>query len=163
MKKIPLTQGQFAIVDDEDYDRLSEYKWRVNKSGRVFYAVRDCYLNKKRESISMARSLVCPDNGMEVDHINRNPLDNRRNNIRVCTRQENSRNRGIPAHNTSGYKGVRWHNQANKWMAVLGIDGKLVYFGFYTCIVKAAKAHDAAAREHFGEFACLNFPRSKNE
>jgi len=91
-----------------------------------------------------------------IDHINQNKLNNRRNNLRVCSRSENGANRSIPKTNTSGYKGV--YRIKNKWMAQIGIKNKSIYLGCFDEKVDAAIAYDTAATKAFGAFARLNFP-----
>lgn len=159
-KLIPLSKGQFAIVDDEDYDWLTRWKWRIRiKKDRpnIFYVIRSA----KNGPISMHRTIL-PDipAGMEIDHINGNPLDNRRSNLRICTHRQNACNRKKMSQ-TSQYKGVTWNKRSSKWQAQVMSHQKMFYLGLFTSEFDAAKAYDAAARKHFGEFARLNFPESE--
>ena len=105
MKKIKLTQDKWALVDDEDYDRLNEHKWCAvwMTSDSKFRGKRSSPRESsgKRKSIYMHREITNAPKGMHVDHINGNPLDNRKENLRVCTNQEKQMNRGIPKNNTS--------------------------------------------------------------
>jgi hypothetical protein len=145
MKKIPLTQGKFTIVDDVDYPELFKYKWRCN-----------CGYASRGRGIHMHRLIMdCP-SSLQVDHINLDTLDNRKCNLRLCTNAQNQHNTQLRKDNTSGYKGVSW--QVYKWTAGLKIEGKRVHLGYYFCLIKAAKAYDKAAKEAYGEFARLNFP-----
>jgi len=95
---------------------------------------------------------------MHVDHINGNPLDNRKSNLRICTHAENSNNTGPRKNNTSGYKGVYWAKRNKRWLAQITHNGKQVYIGHYKDKEEAARAYDAKAKEFQGEFAYLNFP-----
>lgn len=93
MKKIPLTQGHFAIVDDADYEWLNQWKWRAKKAAYLSYAARSVRVNGKTETVYMHRLIMdCP-KGKEVDHANRVTFDNRRDNLRICERSENQKNR----------------------------------------------------------------------
>ena len=153
-KLIPLTQGRFAIVDADDYDQLSQYKWYAIKTPKTYYAAR----SSKRKNIRMHRLITSAPKGLFVDHIKHNGLDNRKTNLRLCTRRQNNRNRR-PCNKTSKYKGVCWNKHAKKFMASISIDGKNKTLGYFDDQVDAAKAYDKAAKKLFGEFAYLNFPK----
>ena len=157
-KLIPLTQGKFAIVDAEDYDRLSKYKWCANKSRRSYYAVRS---NGQRQ-IRMHRMITSAPKGLFVDHINHNGLDNRKTNLRLCTESQNNLNRR-PYGKTSRYKGVSRHKKTNRYLAAICYQGKRFHLGTFRDEVDAAKAYDKKARELFGQFAYLNFPEEVRE
>lgn len=157
MKRIPLSQGKYALVDDADYERVSQYKWYCTNG----YAVRReqrVHGGKKRiKAFRMHREIIDAPPGLDVDHINRNRLDNRRDNLRFATPTQNAINRG-PQPGTSRFKGVSWFKLNNVWRAKIGINGEKVHIGCYDNEIEAAKAYDDAAHEHFGEFAYLNFP-----
>lgn len=150
MREIPLTRGFVALVDDADYEWINQCRWKINTYG---YAFRQT----KTETISMHRLIADTPKGMECDHINHEKLDNRRANLRNCTSKENCRNKKQNI-GTSAYKGVYFNKSRGKWRADIRIDYKLHYLGCFTSEIDAARAYDAAAREHFGEFAHLNFP-----
>ena len=172
VKKIKLTQGKEAIVDDEDYDRLNEHKWCANREYYMnkdkFYVVRRAPRdsNEFGKQIRMHRVITNAPKGMQVDHINGNPLDNRKDNLRVCTQQENCMNRRHRTDNKSGYKGVCYVkkpkdmiNELSKpWHAQLKFNQKHIRLGMYKTKEEAARAYDKKAIELFGEFAHLNFP-----
>lgn len=157
MKKIALTKGGFALVDDTDFEFLSQWKWTVRNG----YSARTVYLgggrkNQKSKHIYMHSLLNETPNGMETDHINRNKLDNRRENLRTTTRQQNSCNRVLQDNNTSGFRGVSWNRQRNKWMSQIKAFRKNYYLGLYSNKNDAARAYDKAALNLFGEFSKLN-------
>jgi len=155
-KRIPLTQGKFAIVDDEDYERLSRFKWYTGKSRNTFYAVRSVKIMGKWITRKMDRDILNVPIGFQVDHINRNGLDNRKVNLRTCTLAQNVRNRKTPKH-SSKYKGVSWFKITKKWRAYIYPNNKFISLGYFMNEIDAAKAYDNKAKELFGEFACLNF------
>ena len=150
MQKVPLSNGQFALVDDEDFEFVRIHKWHLSMRG---YA----YRRSKRDSISMHHDLMAVPEGHVQDHINGDRLDNRRTNLRPATALQNSANAKRRSDNTSGYKGVCWNKQAGKWKAQIRRDGKRVFLGYFTDMVEAANAYDRSAKECFGEFAKLNF------
>lgn len=154
MKQIPLTQGKFALVDDEDFDRLSQHKWRPNRQG---YAITDVRRGVGWGTRSMHRIVLSPPSGWDVDHINGDRLDNRKENLRACSRAENSRNSVKHRDNTSGYKGVSWHEQKGKWRARIRRNGKEKHLGLFETADAAARAYDQSAKVCFGVFAKLNF------
>ena len=140
MKNIPLTKGKVAIVDDEDFESLSKYKWCFD--GR--YAQR----RANGKAIRMHSVLIKTPKGMHTDHINRNELDNRKSNLRVVTPTINHLNMGIPKHNTSGVKGVVWDKQTDKWRSQIQIMGKGIPLGRFTNIEDAAEARVLAERKY---------------
>ena len=156
MKKIPLTQGKHAIVDDEDYDKLLEHEWCASKGCNTFYATRIVRVGRSRKTILMHREILNTPIGLHTDHVNGNGLDNTQNNLRVCTRAENTRNQTVRSNNTSGYKGVSWNSRKNKWNANIYAEDKNIHLGFFFCLIKAAKAYNDAAKKYYGEYAKLN-------
>jgi hypothetical protein len=159
MKKIPLTQGQFALVDDADYDWLMQWKWSsLKRKTGLFYAVRTDTQNKM---VYMHRSINDTDGGFWTDHVNGNGLDNRRLNLRTCSKQQNAYNRRKTERETSSrYKGVSLYkrNHTNPWMARIKYDGKSLHIGYYPTEADAARAYDIKALEMFGKYASVNFP-----
>jgi hypothetical protein len=155
MPEIPLSRGLVALVDDEDYEWLSQWRWCASANG---YAVR---MKRKGEDgfpgyVSMHRSIMAPSPGEEVDHKNRNGLDNRRSNLRLATGRQNKHNTGPRRRGTSGFKGVTQCGPT-RWAAQI-YDGSRRHLGIYESAAEAAAAYDEAARGSFGEFAWLNFP-----
>jgi hypothetical protein len=158
MKEIILTQGKVAIVDDDDYEYLNQWKWcvRINKKD-VYYATRSDYSIKGKTScISMHRQIMNATKGYVVDHINQCTLDNRKVNLRICTHTQNLHNRPKNINNTSGYKGVGWCNKYEKWRAKIWLNSKCYHVGYYIDVIDAARAYNAAALKYHGEFAHLN-------
>lgn len=158
-REIPLTQGKVAIVDDEDYEVLSQFKWHAWKSpGGHWYAKRKMQVNGRPASVSLQNFLMKPSDGLLVDHVNHNGLDNRRTNLRPCTSQQNKWNNRAYSTNKSGLKGVMWVSSRARWHAVISSNGQRHRLGTFMTAEEAARAYDAAARIHHGQFACLNFP-----
>jgi hypothetical protein len=160
MKKIPLTQGKFTLVDDEDYEELSKYKWfamkKVLRKGLVFYAARNAPANSvshERGLLWMHRVIMNTPDGFDTDHINGDRLDNRRENLRICTHIENMQNQGKRENNTSGYKGVTFHKREKKWRAQVQMQGKRKTVGSYTSKEEAYLAYCEAAKKYHGDFA----------
>ncbi len=158
-KRILLTQGQFAIVDDEDYEWLNQWKWYVQKCGTFSYVARSKRLKteKKHMTILMHRLILSACKGEDVDHINHNTFDNRKVNIRICTRAQNMANANPWKNKSSKYKGVFWSKHDKKWVTQITYNYKTIHLGYYKNEVDAAKAYDTKALELFGEFAKPNF------
>ena len=154
MKYIPLTQGKFTIVDDEDYEWLVQFKWYYAEG----YARRHVGRGENRYIVRMHREIMgLPfKDPREIDHINGDRFDNRKENLRTCSTQENQHNvrsRG----GTSIYKGVCWNTQTRKWKAQIAFHCYLVYLGLHDTEYDAACAYDAAAEWLFEDFAKTNF------
>jgi hypothetical protein len=162
-RRIPLTKGQIAIVDPDDYERLSKYKWSASEHGKTWYAVRREYLKETRTKLTiyMHREVIEIPQGMVVDHINRNGVDNRKRNLRAATYSQNNFNKGKRnVKCRSKYTGVSWQKPLEKWRASITFSGKWMHLGYFEQEVEAAKAYDEAARKYHGTFAALNFEKS---
>lgn len=161
MKEIPLTQGKVALVDDEDYIWLSQWKWyAAEHHSENFYAMRNSpWKDGKHFQISMSREILKLEQKdiRQADHKNHNTLDNRRKNLRVCSSQENRRNQKPILSTISGLKGVTWHNLKEKWQARIGIRGERKSLGYFASKKDAGLAYDEGAKKYFGEYAYLNF------
>jgi hypothetical protein len=163
MKEIPLTQGKFAIVDDDDYEKLMQHKWQAQKDKNTFYANRTIRVNGKRTALSMHREILGlkKGDGKLSDHRNRNGLDNRKENLRVVILSVNNHNRKKNKNNTSGYRGVCWNK--DRWYVNIGIGGGKISVGYFDDLIIAAKAYDKAVTQYRGKDAILNFPRKESE
>lgn len=155
MKRLELTQGQFAIVDDDDYEKLSNYHWYCNYIEGRPYANRVIY-SPHRTTISMHRAITAAKQSEYVDHINRNTLDNRKKNLRICTNQQNSYNCvGRRKSERNPYKGVTRTPNGN-YEARIYHNGRTIHLGTFKSPEEAARKRDSAALELQGEFAYLN-------
>ncbi len=159
MKKIKLSQGKYALVDDTDYEFLSQYKWSVSKTRKTFYAIKSLVINKKtnkRQTLIMHRMIMNTPKDMHTDHINGNGLDNRRKNLRICTSMQNSWNSRTAKNNKSGYKGVCFIKYRNKYKAQICHNRKIVFLGYFTQKADAAIAYNNASKIFHGAFSNLN-------
>lgn len=157
MKRIELSQGHFAIVDDEDYEHLIQHNWYSRKTKNTIYAV----ANMNKTTVQMHRFIMKPERNFMVDHKNRNGLDNRRENLRICTRSKNLMNSKKPGGKlTSKYKGVCYQKQSpghlKCWKAEIRLNGKSIFLGYFYSEIEAAKAYNIAAVKYFGDFSNIN-------
>jgi len=159
-RKIKLKKGKFAMVDPEDYERLSRYKWHLSSENSTYYAQRSFYRKKTKSTgtTGMHREVLRVPAGFCVDHINRNTLDNRKANLRCATASENSRNRRPYKNVSSKYRGVSFNRQLGKFMVFIGCNRENIYLGCFDDEIAAAKVYDAAVEKYHGEFGILNFP-----
>lgn len=157
MKQIPLSQGQFALVDDEDFEWLNQWKWQALKHRDSFYAVRNTGGRIARKCIFMHRLIMgLTDSKIEVDHEDLNGLNNQRNNLRKATRSQNAANMRSRKNSSSKYLGVYWDNNRQKWSAAITKNYKKKFLGYYDNETDAAKAYNDAAAKTHGEFANIN-------
>ncbi len=147
MKQIPLSKGHYALVDDEDFELVNQWKWSYHSRG---YASRDGH------RVLMHRLVLKAPAGIPVDHKNGDKLDNRRSNLRLCTPSGNSANSRRSTRNTSGFRGVYWHKGAEKWMAYINVRGQRKHLGLFVDVREAAEAYNKAALTFFGDFARVN-------
>lgn len=158
MKIIPLSKNLCAKVDDLDFDFLARRNWfalEKESGGKSFFVA----ATGSRHEL-MHRAIMKPAQGLVVDHINGDTLDNRRSNLRVCTKKENFRNSAKRlGYSTSPYKGVSFTGvvEGKSWRSRIRVDGKLISLGAFSDEEEAARAYDSAARKYFGEFARTNF------
>jgi len=154
MREIILTKGYKAIVDDIDFEWLSKFNWFANLDVGGYVSAR---ANHKGTLLKMHRMIMAAyDSNVIVDHIDRNSLNNQRNNLRICTKRENHCNIGLTVRNTSGYKGVNFYKITNRWVAKISINGLRKSIGYFDTKEEAALAYNEMAKLHHGEFAYLN-------
>ncbi len=154
-KEIVLSAGETAIVDADDFDFLSQWKWSLgyNRSGTK-YAIRGTCKNYKKGTVYMHRVIMNTPKGLFTDHINHNGLDNRKINLRIVTGSQNQWNRR-PNGPTSKLKGVSWKKDHSRWEANITLGGKTRSLGFFKNEEDAAAAYKVAAKKHHGEY-CYN-------
>lgn len=158
-REIPLTKGKVALVDAADFEWLSQWKWFAHVTG---YCLGNVNVDGVRRTVTMHRMIMEPPPGFEVDHANRDGLDNRRANLRVATRSQNVVNRIVRA-GAAGFRGVyidASHHGARPYRAEISFNGKRARLGRHLTAIEAARAYDRAARQLHGEFAILNFPEA---
>lgn len=156
MKAIGLTQGFIAMVDDEDYAWLSKFPWSILRGGQDIYARTNMPNGKySRKTIQMHRLLL--PQAEEIDHINGYGWDNRKKNLRGCSHLQNCQNRTKQRNATSQFKGVCWRKDCKKWAACITVMQTRLHLGLFDSEEEAARKYDEMARQHFGEFARLNF------
>jgi len=161
MKEIKLTQGQIALVDDEDYSVLNSKKWfarkRKTKYGQDYYAGININTVKGQRALNMHRYILSIfDSKIQIDHIDNNGLNNQKSNLRVATNKQNCCNKKVSGIGTSKYKGVTVRKRDGKYVASIKVNYRNKHIGIYIHEVDAAIAYNEAAIKYFGEFAKLN-------
>jgi hypothetical protein len=157
MARIPLTRGLTALVDDADAPAvLAAGAWFALPEGRTHYAARNYMREDGQRRVIRLHTFLT--GWPRVDHRNGDGLDNRRDNLRPATYPQNNRNARRRSDNTSGYKGVSWRGDRSLWVARIWLGGRKLHLGYFSDPAEAARAYDAAAREHFGAYARPNFP-----
>lgn len=152
MIELSLNQGKTALVDDEDYLPVSQFKWYAAiTKGKWYVLSLTGHVHRK-----IHRFIMNAPPHLDVDHRDGNGLNNQRYNLRICARSGNSMNRSKPNNNTSGFKGVSWHKDRNRYQAAIGLNGRLIYLGLFSDPVEGARAYDLAAVQYHGEFAKTN-------
>lgn len=161
--QIPLTQGKVALVDDKDFELVSKYKWSAGKHGRrdgEYCAMSHKKVNGKYRTIRMHSLIMNPPKGFVVDHINHDPLDNRRDNLRICTTKQNRHNSREASNSVSGYKGISRHSTENDryvyWRVRFMVNGQNKSFGVFKNLQEAIRVYNEAVRKHHGEFAVIH-------
>ena len=158
-KTIELTQGKVALVSDNKYEYLNQWKWcAVFKRGKWramrkqwFPTIKTIYMHRAVMNVTDPKILI--------DHKDGNGLNNQDENLRVCNNIQNLCNRGAQINNTSGYKGVTWLRKNRKWSSHIQVNKKVIYLGSFTDIEDAANAYNEAAKKYHGKFAKLNIIR----
>lgn len=157
VKEIELTKGQIAIIDNEDFDLVSQFKWRAQQNHNTWYAVSSHDPNQYMHRMILS----CP-RGSIVDHINKDGLDNRRCNLRIASLAENRFNARLSKNNTSGFTGVCFEKRTGKWVASVSTrafgENRRIHIGMFWSKEEAASARDAFLLEKLGVSVGLNFP-----
>jgi len=156
-KEIKLTQGKVAIVDDEKFEFLNQWKWYAIFIKVRWYATRTSATKEGRKQLYMHRIIMNPPPNLETDHIDHDGLNNRKTNLRLVTRSQNNQNRMKRKNKSSQYKGVRWYPNTEKWKAEIQINGHQIHLGYFITEHEAALVYNEKAKELFGVFANLNF------
>lgn len=155
MKEIKLrgknSNGRYALVSDEDYESVSTCKWFVNNVGGLSYAV----TYKNNSGILMHRFILNPHSSAIIDHKDRNPLNNQRDNLRLCTQSQNQKNRKPNINSSSAFKGIT-KTQQGKWRVRVTIDGVRTNFGTFSDEIEAVKMYDRVAKKYYGEYGYIN-------
>lgn len=160
MKLIPLTQGKFAMVDDEDYARVIQFKWYAQKRGRTFYAARHLKREGKATTQRLHSFILNLLPGQEVSHEDGNGLNNQNYNIEACTHTKNMQAGMRKSLTASGvYRGVTWDKKMKKYRARACHENKSYHFGFFETALAGAEARDAGARLLGRPESSMNFPR----
>lgn len=159
MKKIQLTQLQVAFVDDSDYEWLvgmgswhAQFHPGYADGGRFLAECKAKQADGKRTNIYMHRAIMDAQPGEEVDHIDVDPLNNQRENLRIVTRSQNCMNTGRRSQNTSGRRGVSWRKDRQKWRARIQVECKEIHLGYFDSLEEASTCHEAAREKHFGQY-----------
>ena len=146
---LPSSPNTLVLIDDEDFDRVNEYSWHINK---YVEAVIYNKMKKKYFNTLLHRFIMNAQKDQRIDHIDRNPFNNQKSNLRPCTNQQNLWNTALPKHNTSGYKGVSWCKRDKRWYSAIILKGKHIHLGCFTDKYNAFLAYEAKAKELRGEF-----------
>jgi hypothetical protein len=160
MQEIILTTGERTLVSDEDFEYLIQWEWCPNYHKNITYAMRSDYSTGSRKAIIIHR-VIATRMGLditdkEIDHKDRDGLNNQRSNIRTCNKSQNQQNASKRVDNCSGYRGVRFDRRSNRWAAQIRFQTHAHHLGYFDNEEKAALAYNAAAIRFFGEFAVLN-------
>lgn len=152
---ITLTKGYTAVIDAADVPLVSDGNWTALVVKHTVYARRVLGPTGNQRAYYLHRVIVGSPEGLEIDHWDRNGLNNRRGNLRLATPEENRRNQGLSVKNRSGFKGVGWDKDAGKWRARIMVKSKLIHLGMFDIKEDAAAAYAKASAELHGEFGCI--------
>jgi hypothetical protein len=164
-RRIDIGEGEWTIVDVEDYYRYGRFKWSLVGTGKNLYAVRNVKVGPRRTKIvRLHREIMSAPRGILVDHRNNNGLNNLRSNLRLATHSQNQCNKRKTRSKTSSkFRGVYFDKRRAQWQAYIRYNGKRTYLGKFSDETEAARAYDRAARECHKEFARMNFPEENQK
>lgn len=152
-KEIKLTQGKIAIVDDEDFERINKIKWSASKYNKnLFRAIGKI----KGKRVIMSRMIMNNPKGYLIDHIDRNALNNKKSNLRLCNHSQNAINSTKNKNNTSGFKGVWWNKNSEVWQSAIMHKNKRYRLGSFEKKIDAVNSYNNKAKQLFREFAYIN-------
>lgn len=160
MKLVPLTQGKFTRIDDEDFENVNQFKWCAMKNRNIWYAVRNIPdpIRPGKQKTQYLHLFLIPD-FLKIDHKDGDGLNNQRGNLRPANNAQNGANRRKQRKVCSSkFKGVDWCSRERRWRSRIMVENKCKHLGYFRNEKEAAKAYDIAAKQYFGEFARLNFP-----
>ncbi len=149
-----------VLIDDEDYDKIKHFVWNAKLSGNGKFYIQHVSKGprpiQKSKTFYLHRLIMGSPKGFDIDHINGNPLDNRKENLRICTRSQNTMNSGKPKTNTSGYKGVHLSKKHGSYAAAITVNKKIIYLGSFKTAEEAYEVYKAASVKYHGEFSRLD-------
>ncbi len=161
MAEIILSDGTIALVDDEDFEQVNKYKWWPNSRGYPRSGLgTHGYKTFMPHYVLKLHNIIVP-GGYEIDHEDRNQLNNCKSNLRFATSNQNACNRTAQANNKAGYKGVHWDTERNKWLSQICYARHQMHIGRFNTIIEAALMYDIYACQHHKNFACINFPENR--
>jgi hypothetical protein len=161
-RRVYVSDGRYALVDQQDFYRVSKLDWIIKEDFDSVYAVRFFKETGRRSRLDSMHRFICkPAKGLFIDHKNCNGLDNRRDNLRPATQSQNTCNRPKRRNTTSRFIGVHLAKKEKRWAAQIKYKGGKKWLGYFDNEEDAARAFDRAARKYHGEFARLNFPQEE--
>ncbi len=152
IKFIPVGRGHFAIVNEDNFERLSKHRWHMNNGYPRRYNGPRFKATGNRGTTPMHAEVLEVPPGFLPDHSDRDKTNNTRENLRVVTYAANSRNRGVQKNNSSGVRGVLWHKRDKKWYAYIKVDRKIIHLGYFKELKEATAVRLAAAIKYHGEY-----------
>lgn len=154
---VPLANNRgFVLIDAEDYELVSKHRWHILIAKHTSYANAKTKIDNKWTTVQMHRLIMSAPKDKQVDHRDGNGLNNRKENLRLCTNHQNSMNKKKHRKWSSKYRGVHWHKKSKKWYAGIRVKGNRIHLGVFKDEIDAAEAYNEGAIKHFGEFANLN-------
>lgn len=157
VKLIALSENKFAIIDEDDYLLVKDFKWYLDKTSAGYRARGRQKKAPRCSPVLMHRLIMDATKGMTIDHRNGNGLDNRRENLRLCTVGQNNMNRRrLQNSNTSGHRGVHWDKSRGRWIADISVNNKVVHLGRFEKLEDATLAYKCASIQHYGEFSPMD-------